>query len=67
MENEDKISDLLGKGYDINRDDLFEIQYLLTQIPVERWAGMSQVVYGTLSLIVRDPQYTGDITLDDLD
>lgn len=63
----DRILAILGKGEQITREDLEEIESAMINLPAEqRYEQMPAVLEG-LELIVMDPDYLGDITMADLE
>jgi len=61
------ISILQNKGDKLSKDDLFEINSLLTQGDVETAFERHGWVYESIMLTVSDPLYKGDINLSDLE
>jgi hypothetical protein len=61
------ITELLGKGAQLTRDDLLEIRTAIYEIDAPARFDVARDVAEGVSLIVLDPEYLGDITLADLD
>ncbi|WP_156358171.1 hypothetical protein [Sphingobium sp. Leaf26] len=49
------------KGYDLRSDDIDEIHYLMTDIPLDDLPDEYPMIMGALANIVNDPVYDGDI------
>lgn len=60
------IAELLGKGAQLTRDDLLEIRTAIYEIDAPARFDVTRDMFEGVSLIVLDPEYLGDITLDDL-
>jgi hypothetical protein len=54
------------RGDAISRDDLRELDWLTTKLPLEDAFEQRGWVDEAITLIITDPSYTGDITSDDL-
>lgn len=58
----DQIVDIIRvKGYDLRSDDMREIEYLITDIPLDDLPDEYPMIMGALAGIVNDPIYEGDI------
>lgn len=58
----DQIVDIIrDKGYDLNSEDMDEINYLITEIPFDDLPEEYPMIMGALAGIVNDPVYDGDI------
>lgn len=59
----ERLTELIGKGYDLTLDDASEIEFLATQVEWEVWCRACDGV----RLIITDPIYQGDIPFDYFD
>lgn len=62
----ERILAILGKGLQITRADLEVVEQELMNMPAEQRYERQGDIYEGLELIVMDPDYLGDITMDDL-
>lgn len=61
-----EITDLLGKGAQLTRNDLLEIRTAIYSIEAPARFDVAADVGEAVALIVQDPEYQGDIELSDL-
>ncbi|MGA1850473.1 hypothetical protein VH570_06505 [Sphingobium sp. HT1-2] len=55
------------KGSALSADDFREIQYLITDIPIDDLADTTPWIYEAIHMIIADPLYEGDLTLADIE